>query len=86
MPGPISAFFCTTVCTTSSAGPIWATVRGPDSGDADARRMMGRGFTGSNAEGAPKIGCGVTVRVPSLKTTSNRISRGMTRPSDVPMT
>ena len=82
---PISAFFSTTECSASSVGPTWATVTGPVPVAAKASRRTGRLRSGSSAIGSPKTGCGVTVRTPSLKTTSNFISSGMARPSPVPM-
>jgi hypothetical protein len=83
---PIRAFFSTVLWMTRSSGPTWATVTAPDSGAAVARRDIGRLASGSTAAGAPKTGCGRMCRWPSGNATSNATSRGITRPSEVPMT
>ena len=75
----------TVLWTTRSSGPTWATVTAPDSGAAVARRDIGRRASGSTADGAPKTGCGRMRRWPSANATSNAMSRGITRPSEVPM-
>jgi hypothetical protein len=78
------AFRSMTLWISSSVGPTWATVTPPAFDPPDASRCTGRFLSGSSSVAAPKTGAAVTVRLPSLNVTSNFMSSGMLRPSEVP--
>ena len=85
--GPIRAFFSTVVCTTSSVGPTCAIEIGPGAGggggqgpDRPLPLRVERGGLAEDRVAASRC----APRQPNA--TSNLISRGITRPSDVPMT
>ena len=81
---PMSAFFSMTLWTMRSTGPNWATVIPPTSAPPEASRRTARFFSGSRTTAGPKAGAGTTARLPSLNVTSNLMSRGIARPSEVP--
>ena len=84
--GPIRAFFSTVVCTTSSVGPTCAIETGPAAGTAEVRARIGRFRAGSRTDRLAEDRSRRHGALPPGNAASNVISRGITRPSDVPMT
>ena len=69
---------------SSSAGPTWAIVSGPEPVDALLSLTIERFRSGSRLIGVANSGFGVTVRSPFGNVTSNFTSSGIARPSEVP--
>ena len=79
---PISAFFSTTVWTTSSAGPTCATVTGPTRRPAHGQRAGSAACCPGSSDRrlAERRAAASRSRLPSLKATSNLMSSGIDPP------